>query len=335
MAIRQFGETGGEAVVEVTLENAAGMVLKLLNWGATVRSLEVPVAGVLREVTLGFGTMEGYERNRGHFGAIAGRVANRIGNARFDLDGREHRLTLNNLGRHCLHGGGAPFAFGERNWRVVAHDANAATLALTSAPGDGGFPGEVEVFATYRLGAGRALTLEIEARTDAATVINLAQHSYFNLAGEGDVLDHRLQVEADFYTPTDGELIPTGEVLSVTGTLLDFRASRKIRNCAPHRGYDNHFALRGQAGLMRRAASLACPDLAMEVWTTEPGLQIYDAGGIAKGTAGIGGRVYGPHSGFCLECQNFPDAPNHPHFPSTILRPGQVYRQRTEWRFSA
>ena len=333
MAITHFGRIDGEDIAEVALSNGAGMALRLLSWGATLRSLEVPVAGRPREVTLGFDTMGGYDRNRGHFGAIAGRVANRIRDARFTLDGREHRLTPNNLGRHCLHGGGGPFAFGERNWRVVAHDGASATLALNAAPGDGGFPGEVDVFATYRLGAGRDLSLDIEARSDAATVIKLAQHSYFNLAGAGDVLDHRLQIEADFFTPTDSELMPTGEVLGVSGTPLDFRSARSIRNGAPHRGYDNHFVLRGQAGLLRRAATLCVPDLAMDVWTTEPGLQIYDAGGIAEGTQGIGGRIYGPHAGFCLECQNFPDAPNQPHFPSTILRPGQIYRQRTEWRF--
>lgn len=335
MSIAQFGKVGETEVVEITLRNGAGMTLKVLNWGATVRSLEVPVAGEAREVTLGFDDMAGYDRNRGHFGAIAGRVANRISNARFLLDGREHRLVANNLGKHCLHGGGGPFAFGERVWRVVGHDPQSVTLALSSAPGDGGFPGEVDVFATYRLGTDRTLGLEIEARSDAATVINLAQHSYFNLAGEGDVLDHRLQIEAHYHTPTDGELIPSGEVLAVAGTPLDFRTARSIRNGEPHRGYDNHFVLRGQAGLLRRAATLSVSDLAMEVWTTEPGLQIYDAGGIAEGTPGIGGRVYGPHSGFCLECQNFPDAPNQPHFPSAILRPGQVYRQRTEWRFRA
>ena len=335
MTIRGFGQVDGEEVVEVTLANAADVVLKLLSWGATVRSLEVPVAGVRREVTLGFETLEAYLANRGHFGAIAGRFANRIANARFTLDGREHRLIANQGGKHTLHGGGGPFAFGERNWRVVAQDATSATLALASPPGDGGFPGGLDVFATYRLGEGADVSLEIEARTDATTVINLAQHSYFNLNGGGDVLDHQLQVEADFYTPTDADLIPTGEVLAVAGSLYDFRSKRAIRNGAPHAPYDGQFALRGQAGFLRRAATLSVPDLGMEVWTTEPALQIYDAGTLHVTSPGIGGRRYQTHSGFCLECQNYPDAPNRPHFPSTVLRPGQVYRQRTEWRFRA
>lgn len=333
MSIRNFGRVGDEDIVEVSLANSAGVTLKLLSWGATVRSLEVPAAGVAREVILGFESIDGYLANRAHFGAIAGRVANRISNARFVLDGREYRLIANGLGKHTLHGGGGPYAFGERNWRLAAHDAESATFTLYSPPGDGGFPGGLEVFATYRLEQGLNVSLGIEARTDAATILNLAQHSYFNLAGGGDVLDHQLQIEADFYTPTDAELIPTGEVLKVEGSRFDFRKTRPIRFGAPHVPYDGNFALRGQAGVLRRAATLSVPDLRLDVWTTEPGLQIYDAGGLNVSSPGIAGRQYAKHAGFCLECQNFPDAPNRSHFPSAVLRPGQVYRQRTEWRF--
>lgn len=332
MAMVRFGSVGGENVEEITLTDGAGMILKLLTWGASVRSLEVPVAGAPREVTLGFETIEGYLANRGHFGAIAGRVANRIRGASFVLDGVEHRLVANQAGKNTLHGGGAPHAFGERNWQVVAHDAVSATLRLVSPDGDGGFPGNLETLARFGLGGG-AVRFEFEARTDRATPVNLAQHSYFNLAGGGDVLDHRLQVEADFHTPTDEENVTTGEIRAVAGTPFDFREARAIRFGDPHRGYDGNFALRGQPGRLRRAATLSVPDLAMQVWTTAPGLQIYDAWRMNIRGQGIGGRDYGPCGGFCLECQHFADAPNKGWFPSVTLRPGEVYRQHTEWRF--
>lgn len=333
MAIAVFGRVGDEDVREVVLKSAAGAQLRLLSWGCVVQSMKLPVGGTLREVTLGFDKMQGYLDNRGHFGALAGRVANRISGASFVLDGVRHTLVPNQDGNITLHGGGSPHGFGVRNWQFVGHDATSATLKLTSPDGEGGFPGALETIAKISLD-GLNVIFELEAHTDKPTVVNLAQHSYFNLAGRGDVLDHRLQVEADFHTPTDEQNMTTGEIRHVEGTAFDFRAARPIRYGTPHCGYDGNFALRGQPGSLRRAATLSVDDLALDMWTTEPGMQIYDAPKMnITGGQGIDGRDYGACGGFCMECQHFADAPNKPWFPSIVLRPGETYRQRTEWRF--
>jgi aldose 1-epimerase len=235
---------------------------------------------------------------------------------------------------HTLHGGA--HGFSKRPWSVVTCDSRSVTLALVSEDGDMGFPGRVIATCTYVLLEPATLHIAYTATTEKATPINLAHHSYFNLDGEPDILDHHLLIAADFYTPTDEDLIPTGEILSVAGGPYDFRIDRPIRfdtPAGPFR-YDTNFVLRS-ANLLGHAATAWSPKsgVTMETWTTEPGLQFYDSAKLAPPVPGLGGVRYGANAGFCLEAQRFPDSVNKPHFPSTILRPGEVYRQTTEYRF--
>ncbi len=338
MAIRTFGQLEGQDILEITLDNGAGTQASILTYGATVRDLVVPSPTGPRRVLLGYNSVEDYAAHGSHAGAVAGRFANRIAHGRFSIDGTSFQVVCNQAGRHALHGGGKPHGFGVRPWVLLAHDARSVTLGLHSPDGDGGFPGALDVRCTYRLTGNASLITSLRAMTSAPTVVNLAQHAYFNLAGGGDVLDHDLQIHAGFYTPVDGDLIPTGEVRAVDGTPFDFRHRRPLRWQTGQglQAYDHNFVLDGPRGTLRPAASLHAPggDLTMEVWTTEPAVQLYDAAKMAPPVPGLGGARYGARSGLCLECQTFPDAPNRGHFPSALLRPGEVYRQETEWRFS-
>ncbi|MDJ1159002.1 aldose epimerase family protein [Chelatococcus sp. SYSU_G07232] len=346
MAIRPFGEVDGRTVEEVTIRSAAGAEARVIGWGAVLRDLVVPLAtGEPQRVVLGLERLEDYVAHSPHMGAIAGRVANRIAGGRFTVDGRGYDVPRNQDGRHALHGGGR--GFGKRPWQVSHHDGASVALTLVSPDGDAGFPGTLTVTCLYRLCEPATLRIELAAVTDAPTPVNLCHHSYFNLDGTPSILDHRLTVAADFYTPTDADLIPTGEIRAVEGTPYDFRANRTVRfpdaeTGAPVR-YDVNFVLRrdrtepaaGGGPALAHAATLASTrsNLAMETWTTEPGLQVYDGGKVAIPVPGLGGARYGANAGICLEAQHFPDSPNRAHFPTTLLRPGEVYRQVTEYRF--
>ncbi len=334
----------GTAIREVTLRSQAGASLTVMEWGAVVRDMTVPVAGKTRRVVLGFGKLEDYLRHSPHFGAIAGRYANRIGQGRFVLDGKAHQLKLNQDGRHSLHGGGD--GFGKLPWSILHHDAASVTLALHSPDGDHGYPGALTALCRYTLAEPATLRVELTATTDAPTIVNLCHHSYFNLDGSADILDHELELRANLITPVDADLIPSGEVASVAGTAFDFRKPRPIRMAqadGSRRWYDHNWVLRRDRrepsvmpGLeVAHAATLRAPkgDLAMQVWTTEPAMQFYDGFKTNTPVAGLSGAPYGPCAGLCLEPQHVPDSPNLPHFPSTVLRPGEVYRQVTEYRF--
>lgn len=330
-----FGTFKGINISEVTLRSDAGAEAKIMTWGAVVRDLRVPAAPGLQRVVLGYETFDHYVEHSPYFGATVGRVANRIAGGRFAIDSVTYTTALNEKAA-TLHGG--PEGLGRRPWSIVAHDRRSVTLAILSQDGEMGFPGCVTALCTYRLCEPATLQVELVATTDQVTPVNLAHHSYFNLDGSPDILDHTLQIEADFYTPLGQDLIPTGEIRRVEGTPFDFRATRPIRWAAADENffYDINFVL-GDKAALRRAATAASPrnDLALEVWTTEPGLQFYDASYLASPVPGLGGAAYGKNSGFCLEAQNFPDAVNRPHFPSALLRPGEVYRQLTEYRFIA
>ncbi|KAA2235210.1 aldose epimerase family protein [Salinarimonas soli] len=342
MVRRSFGRVDGEPVDEVVLTSGSGAVAGVITWGAVLRDLVIPTPRGPRRVVLGLNTLEDYLRHSPHFGAIAGRYANRIRGGRFTLDGVEHELPRNENGRTSLHGGG--HGFGKRPWALVAHDETSATLALRSPDGDAGYPGNLDVTCTYRL-AGTTLRIELTATTDRATPVNLCHHSYFNLDGGSTILDHELEIAADLYTPLDADNVPTGEVRSVAGTPYDFRAPRPIRleEGAQRHRYDDNWLLRrdgaepsGAAGPLAfagRVRSQAGP-LSLEVWTTEPAMQVYDGYKLDLAVPGLDGERYGPCAGLCLEPQHVPDSPNQPHFPSTILRPGAVYRQVTEYRFA-
>ncbi len=324
----------GGAVDEVTIA-AGDLTAKIITLGAVI--CDVRLAGVAHPLVLGFDDLDGYLHHSPFFGAVTGRCANRIGNARFALDGREYPLVANENSRTQLHGG--PDGFGRRNWRIAAHDGSSVTLTLTSPDGDQGYPGTVEATCRYAVETPSTLLFEAEATTDAPTIVNLAQHSYFNLDGTADILDHRVRIDAGTYTPTDEYLVPTGEIRSVDGTPYDRRALAPIRREVDGGRfvYDiNYVVGTTRAREPRLGARLegATSSIALDVWSTEPGLQFYDGSYVDVAVPGLDGRRCGTNAGCCFEPQLYPDAPNHPDFPSAVLRPGETYRQTTRFAFS-
>jgi aldose 1-epimerase len=327
-----------------TLENANGVEARIMSYGGTVVSLEVlDRDGAFADVVLGFDDLDGYRGGKTYFGALIGRYANRIGKGRFALGGVEYRLAAND-GENHLHGG--PLGFDKVVW-----DAKPAgqklVLGYLSKDGEEGYPGNLSVEGAYTLTDQNELAIELSATTDRDTIVNLSHHSYFNLAGQGqgqgDIVGHRLTIDADRFTPVDAGLIPTGELRSVEGTPFDFRRETAIGaridgdddQLTYGRGYDHNWVLRGEPGQLRRAARVVEPKTGrtLEVFTTEPGLQFY-SGNYLDGARGKGGAVYGRRSGFCLEAQHYPDSPNQRSFPTTTLRAGGVYRTKTVYRFS-
>ena len=336
MQVRSFGEADGVEIKEITLRNAAGATASVITWGAVLRDLVVPAPTGPQRVVLGLNALEDYRRYSPHFGAIPGRFANRIAGGQFTLDGRTFTLPTNEKGKTTLHGG--PKGFGKLPWRLEHAEDASVMLALDSADGDSGFPGHMRATCTYRLAEPGTLVVDLQATADAPTLANLAHHSYFNLDGSADVLDHEVLLNCPFVTPVDADLIPTGEILAVAGTPFDFTAPRPIRNAAGQ-AYDNNFVIGPmpdpETGLAHAATVRSRVNgLALELHTDQPGLQFYDAARLNCPVPGLGGAHYGPHGGFALECQLYPDAPHHRHFPSAVLRPGQVYRQRSEYRFA-
>jgi aldose 1-epimerase len=342
-----FGTTpAGDHVEIFTLTNAHGLVVRATNYGAIIVSLAVPDRdGRLADVVLGYDGLDGYLRDTAHFGGIVGRYANRIARARFTLDGATYRLAAND-GPHHLHGGRR--GFDRVVWHATPVAAGAAVglrLRHTSPDGDEGYPGTLEARVTYTLTDRNELIVDYEATTDRATPVNLTQHSYFNLAGSGagDVLDHRLRIDADAMTPVDDAQIPTGAIVPVTGGPFDFRTLTAIgaRIAADDeqlhrgRGYDHNFVLNRRGRDPAPAARLEelRSGRTLDVATTEPGLQFYCGNFLDGRVYGKSGLPYGPRAGLCLETQHFPDSPNQAAFPSTILRPGSEYRSRTVFTF--
>ncbi|MEK1888949.1 MAG: aldose epimerase family protein [Phyllobacterium sp.] len=329
---KTFGVFEGETVWEFTIRSSAGSIANILNWGAVIRDLQIPLSNdTLQRVVLGFDEFAPYPERSPYFGALVGRYANRISNGRFVLDGRTIELDRNERGVQTLHGGCGGVS--QRVWTIADYDESSVALALHLSNGDQGFPGNLDLRCTYRFEGDATLRVDIEATTDAPTVANFAQHSYFNLDGSNDIRDHRLRILADAYTPVDAGLIPTGEILPVEGSAFDFRLPRRI-GVEGSTLYDHNFVLSEPlSDEMRFAASLVGSNgLAMQVYTSEPGLQFYD-GAMIPALVGLGGKPYARFAGLCLEAQHFPDSPNQAHFPSTVLLPGQTYRQRTEFRF--
>jgi aldose 1-epimerase len=347
---RLFGKTpGGEEVDLYTLSNSKGMSVSIITLGGIVTSLSVPdKAGVPGDVVLGFDSLEGYLKGHPYFGAIVGRYGNRIGKGKFTLNGVEYTLARNN-GENHLHGGVK--GFDKAIWKakdVSGLAGQALELTHVSSDGDEGYPGTLSVTVTYTVPAESELRIDYSATTDKDTVLNLTNHSYFNLAGQGsgNILGHEIAIEADRFTPVDAGLIPTGELRPVKGTPFDFGQphtigeridAKKDEQIVRGKGYDHNFVLNGQAGTLRLAArvSEATSGRIMEVLTTEPGVQFY-TGNFLDGTlAGKGGKVYGHRSAFCLETQHFPDSPNKPSFPSVVLKPGANYQTTTVYRFTS
>jgi aldose 1-epimerase len=280
---------------------------------------------------LGFRSCDEYLKHRLYMGCVVGRFANRIAEGRFSLDGTAYQLTRNENGINHLHGG--VDGFSRRVWSIDAVNERAVDLVLVSPDGEEGYPGTVTARCRYSIEDGRTLRIALSAVTDAPTIVNLATHSYFNLDGADNILRHRLQIDADTYLPADSAGIPTGELRPVDGTPFDFRAMRDVRPPdAPPQRYDNTYVLAPSAGGIRRAARLESPATAMEIWSTEPGIQFFD-GGTMRPVPGRDGVMYRAYSGLCLEPQRFPDSPNQHGFTDCTLRPGETYRQTTEYRF--
>jgi aldose 1-epimerase len=335
MNIHAFGEVDGIPVIEVTIASKAGAVAKILSWGAVLRDLVVPTPKGPQHVTLGLNTLADYIAHSPSFGAVPGRFANRIANGRFTLEGTEFVLDRKPGEKHTLHGG--PHGFGKRVWQLAGHDASSVTFTLNSADGDGGFPGNLTATCSYRMTEPATLRVELSAVCDKTTIVNLTQHAYFNLDGSADVLDHELTLNCDFFTPTDADLIPTGEIRAVAGTAYDFRKARSVRS-QDGTTYDTNFVGRaalGEDGLAHMA-TLRSPKngLTLELHTSEPGVQFYDAAKLNCPAPGLDDAHYGAHAGLCLEPQVFPDSPNRRHFSNCVLHADEEYRHVSEFRFA-
>lgn len=331
IAQKSFGTTrDGVPVTAYTLRNARGAEVCILDYGATVQAIRIPVAAQMRDVVLGYDTLAEYEEQTCYFGVTIGRVANRIGGASFDLNGETFALTVNERG-NCHHGGVPGFA--KRVWTRV-EDAGALVLRYESPDGESGFPGNLQVQVSYLLTEENALQIEFEAQTDRATPVNLTNHCYFNLNGHnaGDLTGHRLQICAEKATAIDETLLPTGELTDVAGTADDFRQEKELLADAQHT-HDLNYVLSMQPYTpLRRVASAQTKDLRMDCLTTQPGLQLYTADQL-DAVKGKNGAVYGAFSAFCLEAQNWPDAVHHASFPNSILYPEERYRQTIVYQF--
>jgi aldose 1-epimerase len=339
----EFGKLpDGTTISLYTLTNKNGMTAKITNYGGIVTELHVPdKAGALGDVVWGFSSLDGYLKGHPYFGCITGRVANRIAKGKFMLEGKEYTLATNNAPNH-LHGGDK--GFDKRVWKAEAKMVSgnpSLTLTYRSPDAEEGYPGTLEVTVTYTVSDKNSLKIDYTAKTDKATPVNLTNHSYFNLAGTGDIRQHQLQLMAKRYTPTDDTLIPTGDLAPVAGTPLDFTTPTAIGARidgvgGEPKGYDHNYVLDSGGGKLALAAKVyeATTGRVMEVYTTEPGIQLY-TGNFLDGTlTGKNGVVYKQHSALCLETQHFPDSINQPKFPSVVLKPGATYKTSTEYRFS-
>lgn len=346
VSVSPFGSLpDGGNVSRYELSNPSGMRVGILDFGGIIQSIEVPdCAGEFADVALGFSHLEPYLDKSPYIGALVGRYANRIAGGKFSLQGKQYELAINNGPNH-LHGGEQ--GFDKRLWQARAEstdDAAVLVLSLVSADGDQGYPGEVAVEVTYSLHADNSLAMAVKAKTDAPTLLNMTQHSYFNLSGEPDVLNHEVQIFADRYTPVNSDLIPTGELAPVADTPLDFtspvKIGARIENDHPQlqfgAGYDHNYVLnKARLEELSLAASAYSEETGrkLELYTTEPGLQFYSGNFLDGELEGKNG-VIARRSGFCLEPQHFPDSPNQAHFPSVELNPGQEYTSQTIFKFS-
>jgi aldose 1-epimerase len=337
---KPFGNYYNAPVTEYTLTNSSGMQASILNYGGTITKLIVPDRnGKLGDVVLGFESFSGYMQKKDpYMGALVGRYANRIGNAKFTMDGKTYKLAPNNFG-NSLHGGNV--GFDKVIWNIEKIGDSSLKLSYQSKDGEEGYPGNLNVQVIYTLEADNALRIDYTATTDQATPVNLTNHSYFNLSAGKDstVLDHVLKLDADKYTPVNDQLIPTGQIANVKGTPLDFTTPKAIGKDigSVKGGFDHNWILNKKGNDIQEAATVYDPGSGryMEVLTTQPGIQFY-SGNFLNGDLQVTkeGQIYIPHSGLCLETQHYPDSPNEPSFPSTILKPGETYRQITVYKFS-
>lgn len=322
----------GEPVYRIRLRGG-GLTASVLTWGTVIQDLRLE--GHDAPLVLGFEKLSDYLNHSPYFGASPGRNANRIGGGRFSIDGNPYQLELNENGVTHLHGGSDGLA--KRNWTIEDQSESRVTFQITDPDGRAGYPGNCRTRCTYSLEGNGVLSVIYESETDRATICNVCQHSYFNLDGRPDTLDHRITLSADHYLPVDGHLIPTGEVAPVAGTAFDLRAETAMR-CQQEGekiSYDHNFCLSQTRTAKRKIATVTSPHsgISLTVSTTEPGVQLYTASAMNIPVPGLEGRTYGPFAGFCLETQNWPDAVNHGNFPAAILRPGDSLRQETGYQF--
>jgi len=339
---KQFGTTPDGCNVRLfTLTNNQEMEVRVINFGGIITTIKVPDRdGILGDVVLGHDRLEGYLHHSRYFGALIGRFANRIARGRFVLDGVEYSLPINNGVNH-LHGGFK--GFDKVVWQPEAL-GNALRMTYLSRDGDENYPGNLRAVVTYSLTEADELRLDYEASADRDTIVNLTNHSYFNLAGGGTILDHELTIPAEAFTPVDQTLIPTGEIRNVCATPFDFRSATPIGKRINEDyeqlrfagGYDHNFVLRSEPAGFKKVARAHDPKTGrvLEISTEQPGIQFYSGNFLDGSIVGKGGRAYVKYSGFCLETQHFPDSPNHPNFPATVLRTGQEYRHTTVFKFS-
>lgn len=341
---KAFGKMpDGREVTQYILRNVHGMVVKVIPFGATITEIQAPDRhGAVAHVLLGSDNFEAYAKGHPAAASVIGRFANRIANARFTIDGTEYQVAANN-GRNHIHGGRTNFA--RVLWQAkpmpVGTDHAAVQFTYFSKDGEEGYPGNLTVTVTYTLTDANELRLDYEAKTDKATIVNLTNHAYFNLAGSGEALGHILWIDAEQYTPSDKELIPTGEIAPVKGTPLDFTSptsiGARINQLKPTpNGYDHNFVLKTDGHTPKLFARATDPKSGrtMEAFTTEPGVQLYTANHV-RNFVGAGGASFGAHPGFCLETQHYPDSINKPHFPSPIVRPDAPFKSTTIFKFSA
>lgn len=350
MTKQEFGKTAEGTPVDLyTFSNANGVKTSVMTYGATWVSMIVPDKnGKAEDVLLGFDNLDGFiGKTNPYFGAVVGRYGNRIAKGKFTLDGKEYTLAVNNKENH-LHGG--IIGFGKVVWKAeeIKVDGNPGVkLTYVSKDMEEGYPGTLTATVTYSLDNKNQFRIDYQATTDKATVLNLTNHAYFNLDGEGsgDILGHELQLNADHFTPTDVGLIPTGDITPVKGTPMDFTKPSKIGARIEDKyealvlggGYDHNYVLNSKDGSLAQGGKVVGPKSGrvLEFYTTQPGVQFY-TGNFLDGTAkGKGGKVYNKRYGFCLETQHFPDSPNHPKFPTSVLKPGETYKQTTVFKFSA
>jgi aldose 1-epimerase len=338
-----FGTVDGQEVDIYTLTSPKGIEARITNYGGIVVSLKTPdKSGKSGDIVQGFDDLKGYLQDEPYFGALIGRYANRIGKAKFTLEGKEYTLAVNN-GANALHGGIK--GFDKRVWTAAVKGAS-LELTYVSKDGEEGYPGTLTAKVVYTLNAKGELRIDYSATTDKTTVLNLTNHTYFNLKGQGngDILDHDLTLYASRYTPVDSGLIPTGELVPVKGTPFDFLTAHKVgeriggsdEQLKLGGGYDHNWVLDAKAGTLAKAAEVyeATSGRVLEVWTTQPGIQFY-TGNFLDGTLkGKEGKTYPRRAALCLETQHFPDSPNKPAFPSVVLKPGKAYHQTTVWKFS-
>lgn len=337
---KAFGILGSDSVTQYTITNPAGMQVSILNYGGTVTQIITPDREKkMGDVVLGFDSLSGYlQKTNPYFGSLVGRYGNRIGKGQFTIDGQHYQLALNDHG-NTLHGGLR--GLDKVIWKVSKEAGDSSLkLSYTSPDGDQGFPGNLSVEVVYTLTSGNALQIAYKATTDKATPVNLTNHSYFNLSGGKDstVLNQEVMIAADRYTAVDSLLIPTGQLPGVKGTPFDFTAAKAIGKeiASVKGGYDHNWVLNKKANTMDKIASAYDPASGrlMEVFTTEPGLQFY-TGNFLNGTLhGKNGAVYVQHAAFCMETQHFPDSPNQPSFPNTVLKPGETHQSVTSYHFS-